>query len=400
MLPMAKRVTKIEPFSQNPELPELLPLRKEKVAAYARVSTGHEDQQTSLVAQTDYYKKKINANPEWEFAGIYADDGLSGTSYLRREAFTRMVQDCRDGKITMILTKSISRFARNTIDSIKVIRELKSLGIGVMFEKENIWTADFLTTKQMVNHGEVPQYFVEDNHEAIIEPELFDRVQDMIQQRNAEKHYSGVKIYSSKLRCGSCGGFYGSKVWHSNDRYRRVVWQCNAKFRDKKRCKTPHLTEEQIQDAFVRVMNQITTDRDVILETLRQNRSMIGNTGELEREKKVLAEQMNVDADAVQELIAENTRVAQDQKEYAVRYEALPSRFEKTKARYEQVTSEISMKGIQKRELGRFIRAVEELPDCITDFSEALWGSMVDHVTVYSKDNLVFTLTGGLEIKA
>ena len=238
------------------------------------------------------------------------------------------------------------------------------------------------------------------SHEAIIAPDLFDRVQDMIQQRNAEKHFSGVKIYSSKIRCGACGGFYGSKVWHSNDRYRRVIWQCNAKFRDNTRCKTPHLTEGQIQDAFVRVMNQITTDRDVILETLRQNRLMIGDTDELEREKKVLAEQMNVDADAVQELIAENARVAQDQKEYAVRYEALASRFEQTKARYDQVSAEISMKGVQKRELNRFIRTVEELPDCITDFSDAMWGSMVEHVTVYSKDNLVFTLSGGLEIKA
>ena len=147
-------------------------------------------------------------------------------------------------------------------------------------------------------------------------------------------------------------------------------------------------------------MNKVTADRDVILATLKENRSMIGDTDELEREKAMLAEQMNVDADAVQELIAENARVAQDQKEYAIRYEALASRFEETKARYEQVTQEISLKGIQKRELGRFIRTVEELPDCITDFSETLWGSMVDHLTVYGKDNIVFTLTGGMDIKA
>ena len=246
----------------------------------------------------------------------------------------------------------------------------------------------------------MPQYFVEDNHEAIIEPDLFDRVQDMIQQRNNEKHYSGIAIYSSKIRCGCCGGFYGSKVWHSNDKYRKIVWQCNAKFKEKTGCKTPHLTEEQIQKAFIRVMNQISTDRDVILETLRENRTMLGDTDGLERERKVLAEQMNVDADAVQELIAENARTAQDQEAYTLRYDALASRFEQTKARYEEVTVQISQIGIQKRELGRFIRAVAEMPECITDFSEAMWGSMVDHVTVYDKDNLVFTMTGGMEIRA
>ena len=139
---MAKKVTLVEPVSSLPEFAAMEIMKKEKVAAYARVSTDHEEQQSSLAAQTDYYRKKILANPEWEFVGIYADDGVSGITFNRREAFNRMMQDCRDGKITMILTKSISRFARNTVDSIKFIRELKALGIGVMFEKENIWTLD------------------------------------------------------------------------------------------------------------------------------------------------------------------------------------------------------------------------------------------------------------------
>ena len=139
---MAKKITLLQPDKTVPEIPSFIPAKKEKVAAYARVSTDHEEQQSSLAAQEDYYRKKIMANPEWEFAGIYADDGVSGLSYIHREEFNRMLQDCRDGKITMILTKSISRFARNTVDSIKVIRELKALGIGVMFEKENIWTLD------------------------------------------------------------------------------------------------------------------------------------------------------------------------------------------------------------------------------------------------------------------
>ena len=121
---------------------------------------------------------------------------------------------------------------------------------------------------------------------------------------------------------------------------------------------------------------------------------------ELEAEQRRLAEQMNADADAVERLIAENARVVQDQEEYSLRYEALGSRFEDTKAKYERVTAEIAAKGIRKRELERFIQSVEKMPDMVTEFDEALWGSLVDHLTVHSKDNIVFTLTSGMEIKA
>ena len=241
---------------------------------------------------------------------------------------------------------------------------------------------------------------MEDNHEAIIEPEIFDRVQDMIKERSRKRGYSGVTIFSSKIQCGCCGGWYGSKVWHSTDKYRRVVWQCNSKFRDKTRCTTPHLTEDEIKDAFIRAANSLLTDRGEILAELRTVQATLSGTEKLEAEQKRLAEQMNVDADAIQEIIAENARVAQDQEAYNLRYEARVTRFEETKARYEQVISEIAMKGIRRREFGRFIQSVEALPDAITEFDEALWGSLVDHVTVHSKDNIVFTLTSGMEIKA
>ena len=126
---------------------------------------------------------------------------------------------------------------------------------------------------------------------------------------------------------------------------------------------------------------------------------MTGSTDDLEREKRLPAEQMNVDADAAQELIGENARVAQDQKEYAIRYEALATRFEETKVRYEEVSEQIALKGIQRREPGRFIKTPEDLPEMVTQFREALRGSMVNHVTVYVRDNIVFTLTSGMEVK-
>ena len=500
---------------------------KRRVAGYARVSTDSDEQQSSYEIQVEHYTRYIQTRDDWEFAGMYTDEGITGTSTKFREGFNSMIRDALNGKIDLIITKSVSRFARNTVDSLTTIRDLKNHGVEVYFEKENIWTLDskgellltimsslaqeesrsisenviwahrkrmaegkvslayshflgydkgedgnlvinpeeakvikliygefltglsfnaiankltglgiktpkgkdkwrqgtvkcilqnekykgdallqksytpdFLVKKQVKNNGEVPQYYVENDHEAIIEPEIFDRVQDMIRERSSRKGYSGITIFSSKIRCGCCGGWYGSKVWHSTEKHRKEVWQCNSRYKHKTRCTTPHLTEDEIKEAFIRVMNSLISNRDEILSELREVQTMLSGTKELEDEQKCLAEQMNVDADAIQKIIAENTKVAQNQEEYNVRYEALVSRFEATKTQYEKVTSEINAKGIRRRKIRSFIETVRELPNLITDFDEAFWGSLVDHMTVYSKDNIVFTMTNGMEIKA
>ncbi|MCD7882768.1 MAG: recombinase family protein, partial [Lachnospiraceae bacterium] len=125
-----RKITKIEPTV--PKIPE-----RKKVAAYARVSMETERLHHSLSAQVSYYSDLIQRNPEWEYAGVYADEAISGTSVNRPE-FQRMLADCETGKIDIILAKSISRFARNTVDLLNVVRHLKELGIEVRFEKENI----------------------------------------------------------------------------------------------------------------------------------------------------------------------------------------------------------------------------------------------------------------------
>jgi DNA invertase Pin-like site-specific DNA recombinase len=115
---------------------------KRRVAGYARVSTDSEDQYASYEAQVDYYTTMIKANAEWEFVGIYTDEGISGTSTNRREGFNRMIDDALAGKIDLIVTKSVSRFARNTVDSLQTIRKLKEHKVEVSFEKEGIRTFD------------------------------------------------------------------------------------------------------------------------------------------------------------------------------------------------------------------------------------------------------------------
>jgi DNA invertase Pin-like site-specific DNA recombinase len=133
LIPAKRQVGNNERAEENPRL---------RVAAYCRVSTDSDEQATSYDAQVKHYTEYIQRNPEWEFAGIYADDGISGTNTKKRNEFNRMIDDCMAGNIDMIITKSISRFARNTLDCLKYIRQLKGKNIPVYFEKESINTLD------------------------------------------------------------------------------------------------------------------------------------------------------------------------------------------------------------------------------------------------------------------
>lgn len=343
-----------------------------RVAAYARVSTDHEDQQSSLLTQTEYYENLISKHPNWKFVKVYADEGISGLRTERREGFNRMMEDCLSGNIDLILTKSISRFARNTVDSISSICRLKDKGIGVYFEKENIFTmdtkgeflltlmsslaqeesrsisenvtwgwrkrmadgkvrfaysrflgldkdektgkivvnreqakivkmiyrlflagktghaiaadltklgiktptgkdvwspstisnilsnekykgdallqkgftVDFLTKKTKKNEGELPRYYVKDNHEAIISPWLFDYVQKCIKERREfTSRYSGITIMSSKLECGICGAMYTPYTWHSTS-YNNLVWQCRNRVKKGPKCPADNIYDK------------------------------------------------------------------------------------------------------------------------------------------------------------
>ena len=510
----------------EPAAPAFKP--RKRVAAYARVSMETERLKHSISAQISHYSALIQKNPEWIYAGVYADDAVSGTGIDRRGEFTRLIGDCDAGLVNIILVKSISRFARNTVDLLETVRHLKDIGVDVWFEEENIWTfdskgellisimsslaqeesrsislnvtwgqrkrfadgkatapfsvfmgydrgengefvlnleqakvvkliyaefikgfsfvaiarkltemgikspkglkfwnpstiksiltnekykgcallqkrytADYLTKKVVVNNGAVPQYYVEDHHPAIIEAETFDRVQDLIAQRSREKHFSGSTIFSTKIRCGECGGWFGSKVWHSKDQYRRVIWRCNAKYADRKsKCGTPHVTEDEVKAAFIRAVNKMSGDRKALMADLREVQQAFSGSEELESRLRELDERLNAEADEVQEMIATNARVAQNQDEYSTAYDAAVGRYESTKAERDSVAAEIRQKGIRRREFERFITELEKLPDAVTEFDESLWGSMVEYVTVRKDKTMGFTMIGGTEIEA
>ena len=511
----------IHRFSEVP----LATAEKRKVAAYARVSTDNEDQKTSYAAQVDYYTNYIKSRPDWEFAGMYSDEGVTGTSLKKREGFTRMVQDALDGKIQLIVTKSVSRFARNTVDSLTTIRKLKEHGIEVYFEKEAIWTfqargeilltilsslsqeearsisenvtwglrkkfadgkfsvgyshflgydkgedgnlvineeqakivrlifqlflegmtagriakeltarhiltvtgkekwnaktirgilsnekytgcariqktftPDFLTKKAVKNCGQVPSYFVEQSHPAIIDPAVFEMVQREMERRTREGgRYSGVSIFSGKIRCGECGGYFGSKVWHSTDKYRRTIYRCNNKY-DGQKCRTPHVTEKEIKEAFVMAFNRLVTERDEVIANARLVRQTLCDMTALTEEKAKLQQELAVLVEMTEKCIRENARIAQNQEEYLQHYDGLVARYDAAKARFDEVTETISAKEAQSERLAGFIKALKKQSEAVAGFDERLWASMVECVTVDKGMTVVFR--DGTEVKA
>jgi DNA invertase Pin-like site-specific DNA recombinase/uncharacterized protein YukE len=387
-----------------------------RVAAYCRVSTLLEQQEGSYEAQVEYYTEKINSNPNWKCAGIFADDGKSATQTKKRDDFNAMIDACMSGKVDLVLTKSVSRFARNTVDALQFIRKLKEKNIPVIFEKEGVntmesggellitilssqaqeesrnisentrwgltrrfengiisvnhkkflgytkdvdgnlvvvpeeavivkrifreylegksiiqiakgleadgiktvtgldhwhpgtidqmlsnekfcgdacmqktYTIDFLTKKKVKNDGYAPQYYIEDNHEAIIPKELFHNVQvekarraslnKAAVTRKANKAKKEKSKYSSKyvltelLTCGECGHAYRRQTW-SKYGQKTAVWRCEDRLKNgaSSKCQSsPTLKEEQLHDAIMKAINKVVENSGDFIETFREN---------------------------------------------------------------------------------------------------------------------------------
>ena len=523
----AKNITVI-PATINPitRLPrESTQLRK--VAAYARVSTDSEEQLTSYEAQVDYYTRYIQGRPDWLFVGIYTDEGISATNTKRREGFNRMVADALNGKIDLIVTKSVSRFARNTVDSLTTVRKLKDAGVEVYFEKENIWTldskgellitimsslaqeesrsisenvtwgqrkrfadgkvnmpykqflgyrkgadglpeivpeeaeivrmiyrlytegqpsnaiasqltamgiptpggktiwqratidsilrnekykgaallqktftVDFLQKKTKVNEGEVPQYYVEHSHEAIISPAEWERVQlEIARRKNCPRRTMSYSPFTGKIVCGDCGEVFGSKVWHSNSKYRRTIWRCNAKYENGDLCSTPHLYEDDLKKYFITALSQLLTDRTALLEDNKLILNELLDTTALDTECDRLLQELEVVAGMIQQMINENATKAADQAAYAERYNSLVDRYEKLQAEYDALQQQKERRQIQAAAIENCVEALEELDLLEITFTDALWNTVVDHVSVHADKRLVFHCKNGAEVE-
>ena len=514
--------------NQHTQLP-LGSISLRKVAAYARVSTNTDEQYTSYEAQVNYYKKFIQERNDWEYTNVYADEGISGTSTKRRTEFNKMISDAIEGKIDLIITKSISRFARNTLDTISYVRKLKDNGIEVYFEKENVWTMDpkseliltimasiaqeesrsisqnvtwgkrvsfqegkvsfaykrflgykkendkividddqavivrmiyrmFLVegksmtgiaehlkslniktpsekgtkwTKNTIssilsnekykgdallqkrftdnyldhtlikNTGQIPQYYVENNHPAIIERDMWEQVQIELERRSQMgAQYSSSDIFASKLICEDCGGFYGKKKWHSNSKYSRFVHQCNRKFhKGKDKCQTPNLMEEDIKLKFIEAYNLTMKDRKRIIQDSTEMIELLTDTTQLEQDIDTLNDELVVTAELVNKLIKENSKSSMSQDEYNKKYDELTSRYEKTKQKQEELIESRSNKKTQALNMKSFISNLKQIEDKLSDWNENVWMLLVNSAVVHRDKSITFKFHNNNEVK-
>lgn len=271
--------------------------------------------------------------------------------------------------------------------------------INAVVITQKCFTVDFLTKKKKVNEGEVPQYYVEHSHEPIITPEEFDKVQTEFERRKRiSRQYSGKSIFSSRIICGDCGAFFGSKVWNSTNKYRRVIWQCNNKFKGEHKCETPHLDEEIIKTRFVGAFNAILADKDSALENCCLIQSTLTDCSGLDAEIESLLEEIDVVTELTKRCIAENSQTAQNQEEYAARYNGFVERYEKAKSRVEELRSIKTERQAQADAIGAFMFEVQEL-GILTEFDEKLWLTVIDTVTVHADGRMTFKFQGGTEIE-
>jgi len=496
-------------------------IKKLRVAAYCRVSTETEEQNLSYEVQVAHYTEFIKKNAEWEFAGIFADDGISGTNTKKREEFNRMIDECMEGNIDLVITKSISRFARNTLDCLKYIRQLKEKNIAVYFEKENIntmdakgevlltimaslaqqesqslsqnvklglqyryqqgkvqvnhnrfmgytkdeegnliivpeeaeiikriyreylegkslvgigrdlekdgiltaagkprwrpetikkillnekyigdallqktFTVDFLTKKRVKNEGHVPQYYVENSHEAIIPKELFLQAQEELHRRS--NIYTGAdknkRIYSSKYAlstitfCGDCGDIYRRVYWNIHGR-KEFVWRCVTRIEQGPEvCKNRTVKEAELYDAVMTAINRLLAGGDNMIRILEENiHAIIGDTTEYKiSEINTLLEEKQ------KELIS----LANKGKDF----ESLADEIEELREKRQTLLVEdASLSGENERinELIEFIRT-NKYRTLLYD--DTLVRKIIQNVTVYD-DHFVICFKSGIEIK-
>lgn len=282
-------------------------------------------------------------------------------------------------------------WSTSTIESI--LTNEKYRGSALLQKK---FTVDFLTKKTKINEGEIPQYYVEESHPAIIPPDEFELVQaELLRRRNLGKHYSSKSIFSARLICECCGGYYGSKVWHSTSKYRRVIWQCNSKFKGGSKCITPHLYEEHIKESFITAMNQILENRDEIIENcllLSQNFTFADDSA-IEK----VTQEMDVVAGLTKNLILQHTRTPMKKELYEAEYEKLVQRFESLQAKHNAL---LLKKEMMESKLKFILHYAETLrgQDVITEFSEDLWLKAIDNATICIDGRMVFRFKDGTEI--
>jgi len=280
-----------------------------------------------------------------------------------------------------------------TVSTVKNVLQNEKYAGNALLQKS--FCTDFLTKKMKKNEGEIPQYFVENSHPAIVPQETYDLVQDEIRRRRESgKRITGASLFSGRIICGNCGTAFGSKVWQSNNKYRRTVWQCNGKYGNKRNgslCQTPHVTEEAVQTAFVRAFNQLLGDKEKYIAAFEDVLPVIADTSAMEKEMLMLAEERDVVEELIRKCVDDNAHRAQDQNAYQKKYDGLITRYETAKTRLEKISVELQERAARRERITRFLDQLRKVDDLLTEFDETHWCSMVENITVHTASDMTVT---------
>ena len=504
--------------------------QKLRVAAYCRVSTDSEEQINSYKNQLAYYTEKINSKTEWKFAGVYADEGITGTSMKHREDFKRMLRACREGRIDLILCKSVSRFGRNSVDVLRTIRTLRERNIGVLFEKEGVDTrtmnselilafhsafsqsesesisgnvrwglrkayengtiqigpnlygfrrekdgpvlvdeekaavirqiaqwfldgdslhtiADKLAQRHILspkgketwstatlrslltnekykgdallqktyrpslfsdravqNDGDLPKYYVEGVLPRILEPEMFDHIQEELAKRSAKRptsekaktpfgRYSGKYALSTLVVCGKCGALYRRVTWYRKGE-RKIVWRCGARLDNKADCtQSPTLEEPALQAAVMEAISQQYLHKDKTMETTIQSiRSVL--TPETADSEYVIRTKINNLQKERKALISKALEENDDGK-YDFQFARIKQELEQLHAQLEGVQAVQKTQAVDEARMAEITALLEKFKESDLTFDDLLVRKVVETVRVESAEKLEITLKDG-----
>lgn len=388
---MAKSITRIE--VKKPDL-----LQRKRVAAYARVSMDTERLMHSLSVQVSYYSELIQNTPGWEYAGVYADEGISGTKMDSRPEFVRMLADCEAGKIDIIFTQSLSRFARNTVDTLNVVRRLKELGIEVRFEKENIWTFDSkgeLLITIMASFAQEEVRSLSEN----VKWGLRKRFEQGVP--NGRFHVYGYRWEGDHLVIQPDEATIVRRIFRISFRV-SPGWRLNASLRQKAspQPRAADFDEETLKQLFLSALNKLVGKRNEIRDSFDAIRSTVFDTDALEAELAQVEAEMSIAAEQVARSIRENAMVALDQSAYRARHDALCDRYESLKARCEELKETISDKQTRLAAIDDFLRTLMKQEALSTTFDPMTYHILVERMTVYSKARVMVRFKNGMEIQA
>ena len=525
-----RKVTVIPPIAEM-QGESRIDMRPKRVAEYCRVSTDREEQEHSFETQKAMYTEMIMMKPTWQMAGIYADEGITGTVAKKRPGFMKMIEDCRKGKIDMIVTKSVSRFSRNNLDCLMYVRELKQLGIPIIFEKEGINTIqvssellltlfgalsqaesesismnvklgirqslkngnvrfsyktflgyrkgadgqpeivpeqadivrriynDFLAgatyleiakrlTEENVptmgggnrwfseriksilknekykgdallqktyitdpiskrvkkNNGELPMYYVENSHPAIIERRIFDRVQEEIARRAGKKkvkqtgtktelgRYSGKYALTELLYCGECGTPYRRCTW-SRDGKKKIVWRCVSRLDyGKKYCKnSPSVEESRLHNAIAAAITKKANSEEINISGIMNHIESFGSQrdtdGIIQRQRRIAEIEKVID-----DLARLNSDEAQSG-ELDYKFSELYAELYSVKDEIEEMQSDAAtLDGDMLNEMREVVTGLKNHP---VEYDDKVVRQLIDCIKVMSADTIKICFKDG-----